>query len=86
MPIPRKSKVTLIVIKIVQETGNLFLWARPHHQNIIYVAPIKINIIDPLAMVTRLATEEQIYGTALTVGNEAIKYHQLYPEGTAPVY
>ncbi len=44
------------------------------------------GILFPLAMVTRLATEEQIYGTALIVGNEAIKYHHLYPEGTAPVY
>ena len=27
--------------------------------------------------------EESIYGTALAVGVEAIKYHELYPEGEA---
>jgi hypothetical protein len=33
------------------------------------------------AQVPRTVTEETLYGTALTVGYEAIKFHQLYPEG-----
>jgi phosphate acetyltransferase len=35
----------------------------------------------PCAQVPRTASEETIFGTAAAVAVEAIKYHQLYPEG-----
>ena len=35
----------------------------------------------PTAQVPNTATKESIFGTALMVGFEAIKFHQLYPEG-----
>lgn len=40
-----------------------------------------MGLARPAAMVPRTATEETLYGTALTIGYEAIKYHVLYPEG-----
>lgn len=40
-----------------------------------------MGLARPAAQIPRTATEETIYGTALTVGYEAIKFHQLYPEG-----
>ena len=30
--------------------------------------------------------EDRMFGTALVVGNEAIKFHLLYPQGVAPLY
>lgn len=42
---------------------------------------IIMGLARPTAQIPRTATEETIYGTALTVGYEAIKFHQLYPEG-----
>ncbi len=35
----------------------------------------------PAAQIPRTSSEETIFGTALTVGYEAIKFHELYPEG-----
>ena len=40
-----------------------------------------LRLARPAAQIPRTASEETIYGTALTVGYEAIKFHQLYPEG-----
>lgn len=40
----------------------------------------------PIAQVPRMVSEEQLYGTALAVGVEAIKFHVLHPEGMAEVY
>jgi phosphate acetyltransferase len=33
------------------------------------------------AQISRAATEESIFGTALAIGYEGIKFHQLYPDG-----
>ena len=33
-----------------------------------------------------LTDEDRMFGTALVVGNEAIKFHLLYPQGVAPLY
>jgi phosphate acetyltransferase len=33
------------------------------------------------AQISRAATEESIFGTSLAIGCEAIKFHQLYPDG-----
>ena len=35
----------------------------------------------PAAQVARTASEETIFGTAAAVGVEAIKFHELYPDG-----
>ncbi len=40
----------------------------------------------PVAQLPRLTNEDRMFGTALVVGNEAIKFHQLYPNGVAPLY
>ncbi len=40
----------------------------------------------PVAQLPRLTDEDRMFGTALVVGNEAIKFHQLYPNGVAPLY
>ena len=42
-----------------------------------------MGLTRPAAQISRTMNEESIYGTALAVGVEAIKYHQLYPEGDA---
>jgi phosphotransacetylase len=44
------------------------------------------DILFPIAEVPRLATEESIFGTSLIVANQAIRFHQLYPDGVAPLY
>ena len=40
-----------------------------------------VGLARPAAQVPRTATPEAIYGTAVAVAVEAIKYHQLYPDG-----
>lgn len=40
-----------------------------------------MGLARPAAQIPRTASEETIYGTALAVGYEAIKYHVLYPDG-----
>ena len=40
-----------------------------------------LGLSRPAAQVPRTATEETIFGTAAAVAVEAIKYHQLYPDG-----
>ncbi len=40
----------------------------------------------PVAQLPRLTNEDRMLGTALAVGNEAIKFHQRYPNGVAPLY
>lgn len=42
---------------------------------------IILGLARPAAQVPRTATVETIFGTAAAVAVEAIKYHQLYPEG-----
>jgi hypothetical protein len=40
-----------------------------------------MGLARPAAQVPRTATEETIFGTAAAVAVEAIKFHQLYPNG-----
>lgn len=42
---------------------------------------ILAGLARPCAQVPRTASEETIFGTAAAVGVEAVKYHQLYPDG-----
>lgn len=44
------------------------------------------GLLFPIAQLPRLTDEERMFGTALVVGNEAIKFHLLYPQGVAPLY
>ena len=44
------------------------------------------DILFPIAEVSRLATIDQIYGASLLVANEAIQFHELYPNGQALLY
>lgn len=52
-----------------------------HCAGAINYGQILAGLARPCAQVPRTATEETIFGTAAAVGVEAIKYHQLYPEG-----
>ena len=40
-----------------------------------------LGLARPAAQVSQLASEETIFGTAAAVGVEAIKYHQIFPDG-----
>lgn len=40
----------------------------------------------PVAQLPRLTDTDKMLGTALVVANEAIKFHELYPQGIAPLY
>ncbi len=42
---------------------------------------ILVGMARPIAQVPRTASEETIYGTAAAVAVEAIKFHELYPDG-----
>ncbi|MEM1085530.1 MAG: phosphate acyltransferase [Verrucomicrobiota bacterium] len=42
---------------------------------------ILVGLCRPAAQVSRTASEESIFGTAAAVGVEAIKYHEIYPDG-----
>lgn len=42
---------------------------------------IVLGLARPAAQLPRSATIEQIFGTALAVGVEAVKYHDIYPHG-----
>lgn len=44
------------------------------------------GLLFPIAQLPRLTSEDSMFGTALVVGNEAIKFHLLYPQGVAPLY
>lgn len=66
------ADMTLRVLSLTQDTHSYGI--------------ILNGILFPSAMISRLASEEQIFGTAMIIGNEAIQHHVLYPEGTARVY
>ncbi len=44
------------------------------------------DVLFPVAEVPRLSSMEHIYGTALLIANEAIKFHELYPDGIDFLY
>ena len=44
------------------------------------------GLLFPIAQLPRLTDEDRMFGTALVVGNEAIKFPLLYPQGGAPLY
>ena len=44
------------------------------------------DIIFPIAQVPRLSNEETLFGTSLIVALQAVHFHQLYPQGVAPIY
>ena len=43
--------------------------------------PLLMGLARPVAQVPRTVSEDSLYGTAAAVAVEAIKYHQLYPDG-----
>lgn len=44
------------------------------------------EVLFPVAHIGRMADEERIFGTTLAVANQAIQFHDLYPEGLASIY
>lgn len=63
------------------DAAHISLKLLQHCAGAINYGQILAGLARPCAQVPRTATEETIFGTAAAVGVEAIKYHQLYPEG-----
>jgi phosphate acetyltransferase len=63
------------------DAAHIALNLLQHCANAQNYGQIIMGLARPAAMVPRTASEETLYGTALTIGYEAIKFHLLYPEG-----
>lgn len=63
------------------DAAHISLKLLQHCAGAINYGQILAGLARPAAQVPRTASEETIFGTAAAVGVEAIKYHQLYPEG-----
>ncbi len=63
------------------DAAHISLKLLQHCAGAINYGQILAGLARPCAQVPRTATEETIFGTAAAVAVEAIKYHQLYPDG-----
>ncbi|MCW1886081.1 phosphate acyltransferase [Luteolibacter flavescens] len=63
------------------DAAHISLKLLQHCAGAINYGQILGGLARPCAQVPRTASEETIFGTAAAVGVEAIKYHQLYPDG-----
>lgn len=63
------------------DAGHISLKLLQHAAGAQNYGQILMGLARPAAQVPRTATVETILGTAAAVGVEAIKYHQLYPDG-----
>lgn len=63
------------------DAAHISLKLLQHCGGAINYGQILAGLARPAAQVPRTASEETIFGTAAAVGVEAIKYHQLYPDG-----
>jgi phosphotransacetylase len=63
------------------DAAHISLKLLQHCAGALNYGQILAGLARPCAQVPRTATEEAIFGSAAAVGVEAIKYHQLYPEG-----
>ena len=63
------------------DAAHISLKLLQHCAGAINYGQILAGLARPCAQVPRTASEETIFGTAAAVAVEAIKYHQLYPEG-----
>jgi phosphotransacetylase len=63
------------------DAAHISLKLLQHCAGAINYGQILAGLARPAAQVPRTASEETLFGTAAAVGVEAVKYHQLYPEG-----
>jgi phosphotransacetylase len=63
------------------DAGHISLKLLQHLAGAQNYGQIVVGLARPAAQVPRTASVETILGTAAAVGVEAIKYHQLYPDG-----
>ena len=63
------------------DAGNIALKLLQHCAGAVAFGPLIRGLARPVAQVPRTATEDAIFGTAAAVAVEAIKYHELYPDG-----
>jgi phosphotransacetylase len=63
------------------DAGNIALKLLQHCGGAVPFGPFIRGLARPVAQVPRTTSEDSIFGTALAVAVEAIKYHQLYPDG-----
>lgn len=65
------------------DISKKFLTMMPSVQNYGFILQ---EILFPVGHVARMADDERIFGTTLAVANQAIQFHELYPEGVADIY
>jgi phosphate acetyltransferase len=63
------------------DAAHISLKLLQHCAGALNYGQILAGLARPCAQVPRTASAETIFGTALAVGAEAVKYHQLYPDG-----
>ncbi|MCU0797096.1 MAG: phosphate acyltransferase [Akkermansiaceae bacterium] len=63
------------------DAGHIALKLLQHCGGAVAFGPLIRGLARPVAQVPRTASEDAIFGTAAAVAVEAIKYHELYPDG-----
>lgn len=76
----RKDAADVLVFPNL-DSSNIALKLLSHVGGAQVYGQLILGLARPAAQVSRTMSEEGILGTALAVGVEAIKYHELYPDG-----
>ncbi len=63
------------------DAAHISLKMLQHCAGAVNFGPLIMGLARPVAQVPRTVSEESLFGTAAAVAVEAIKYHQLYPDG-----
>lgn len=75
----RKSADVLVFPNL--DAANICVKLLRHCAGATTYGQLLLGLARPTAQVSRTATEETIFGVAALVGVEAIKFHELYPDG-----
>ncbi|MBB5351987.1 phosphotransacetylase [Haloferula luteola] len=78
-PVDRSSADVLVFPNL--DAAHISLKLLQHCAGAVNFGPLVMGLARPVAQVPRTVSEESLYGTAAAVAVEAIKYHQLYPDG-----
>lgn len=81
LPDSAKREAADVLVFPNLDAAHISLKLLQHCAGAINYGQILAGLARPCAQVPRTATEETIFGTAAAVGVEAIKYHELYPDG-----
>jgi len=81
LPNSAAAKSADVLIFPSLDAGHIALKLLKHVAGAQDYGQLIMGLARPAAQVSQLATEETIFGTAAAAGVEAIKYHQLYPDG-----